>query len=69
MENINCETADKTLSQWMLDADVTDADLAQFLEVRRETVWRWRTKGFVPHARERKKIIERAGCNIVFGGA
>ena len=67
MENANHEIADKTLSQWMADEGLKDVPLAATLEVRRETVWRWRTKGIVPNRREQKKIIKLAGTNIIFG--
>lgn len=66
---MNDVSAQKTLSQWMDDEDLTDTCLADLLDVRRQTVWRWRTKGHKPHSRERKKIDKRAGCTIVFGSS
>jgi hypothetical protein len=68
MENINDVKKDKALAQWMMDEGLSDKDLSEIVEVRRQTVWRWRTKGHVPHARERKKIKQHAGVNIIFGG-
>ena len=68
MENTKHKKPEKTLSKWMIDEDLSDIDLGDSLEVRRETVWRWRTKGHLPRQRERKKIIAMAGCKIIFGG-
>jgi len=67
MENINDQIVSKTLAQWMNDHQVTDSDLADLLVVSRQTVWRWREKGIIPHPRYRRDIQSHADCNIVFG--
>lgn len=68
MEKNKSEKTEVPLATWMADNDLTDADVADHVDVRRETVWRWRTKGHLPHQRERKKIEKWAGCQIIFGG-
>ncbi len=65
MENITKEIIEKSMAQWMADEGLTDAGIADDLGVTRQTVWRWRKQGVLPHQRDRVLIMRMAGDGVV----